>query len=226
MNARERKTDQRHLRVNFSGKGSERSPVALSYVCEIRKAARTAGESVAGRDGHLAQKVSSSSPRPWLVFTVILSSTWTKKPSALSGCKGHVHRFQQNDVMFLVSGLLSLLCGREAASSAWPLIAPKWKCPDNPMLPLSIFVVFIFNWSCKGFYSSDLSHFSRWHLLAWLAFYSLSSHTNSTSSPYQHAHQNSSAYVGNSLLSDVPHFCATFWNACTFDWMTVIFSRH
>lgn len=150
----------------------------------------------------------------------------SEKPSDLSGCKGHVHWFQQNYVMFLISGLLSLSCGCEAASSARPLIAPKWKYPDNPMLPLSIIVIFIFNWSCKGFYSSDLSHFSRWHLLAWLAFYSLSSHTNSTSSPYQHAHQISSAYVGNSLLSDVPLFCATFWNACTFDWMTVILSRH
>lgn len=89
-----------------------------------------------------------------------------KNPSDLSGCKGHTHWFQQNDVMFPVSGLLSLLCVREAASSALPLIAPKWKCPDNLMLPLSIFVVFIFNWSCKGFYSSDLSHFSTWHLLA------------------------------------------------------------
>lgn len=82
-----------------------------------------------------------------------------EKPSDLSGCKGHTHWFQQNDVMFLVSGLLLLLCGHEAASSARPLIAPKWNCPDNPMLPLSIFVVFIFNWSCKGFYSPDLSHF-------------------------------------------------------------------
>lgn len=144
-----------------------------------------------------------------------------EKHRDLSGCKGHSHWFKQNHVMFLISGLLPL-----AASSARPLIVLKWKCPDNPMLPLSIFVVFIFNWSCKGFYSADLSHFSKWHLLPWLAFYSLSSHTNSTSSSYQCAHQNSSAYVGNSLFSDLPLFCATFWNACTFDWMTVIFNRH
>lgn len=174
--------------VNFSSvfcKGSERLCLRnhKGHVSEV--------ESMAGRDGHLAQKVSGSSPCPWLVFTVILSSDPVQKPSDLSGCKGYTHWFHQNDVMFLVSGLLSLLCVREAASSARPLIAPKWKCPDNLMLPLSIFVVFIFNWSCKGFLALICPIFPDDICLPWLAFYSLSPHTNFASSSYQCAHQNS-----------------------------------
>lgn len=83
VDARERKTDQ--------CKGSERSSMALSYVYEIRKAtcqrAWTVAESMAGRDGHLAQKVSGSSPCPWLVFTVILSSTLAKNPAIFQAAK-------------------------------------------------------------------------------------------------------------------------------------------
>lgn len=66
----------------FLHQGSERSPVASSYVCKFRKTvchrAWTSDESMAGRDGHLAQKVNGSSPCPWLMFTAILSSTRAK----------------------------------------------------------------------------------------------------------------------------------------------------